>query len=144
MPAVTFPEIVDASFGPIRQYARSSAVVTIRLLETIAVIAGATHRPADRAALLRQAEMIVRGARQALPEDGDRREVEERYRDVSRALRGSELSHDPTSGTPASRSRRTGASAAHPAATVYSIEQTDRHRAVDGDVINRITDWRRR
>jgi len=96
VPAVTFPEIVDASFGPIRQYARSSAVVTIRLLETIGVIAGATHRPADRAALLRQAEMIVRGARQALPEDGDRREVEERYRDVSRALSGSGLSHDPT------------------------------------------------
>jgi uncharacterized membrane protein len=96
VPAVTFAEIVDASFGPIRQYARSSAVVTIRLLETIAVIAGATHRLSDRAALLRQAEMIVRGARQALAEDDDRREVEERYRDVSRALRGPELSYDPT------------------------------------------------
>ena len=96
VPAVTFPEIVDASFGPIRQYGRSSVLVTIRLLETIAAIAGATHRPTDRAALLRQAEMIVRGARQALPEDGDRREVEKRYQDVSRALRRSELSHDPT------------------------------------------------
>jgi uncharacterized membrane protein len=86
VPAVTFPEIVDASFGPIRQYARSSAVVTIRLLESIAVIAGATHRPADRAALLRQAEMIVRGAREALPEDRDRQAAEECYRDASRAL----------------------------------------------------------
>ncbi len=86
VPAVTFPEIVDASFGPIRQYARSSAVVTIRLLESIAVIAGATHRPTDRAALLRQAEMIVRGAREALPEDRDRQAAEECYRDASRAL----------------------------------------------------------
>lgn len=86
VPAVTFPEIMNASFGPIRQYARSSAVVTIRLLETIAVVARATHRPDDRAALLRQAEMIVRGAREALPEDEDRGEAEARYRDVSRAL----------------------------------------------------------
>ena len=85
-PAVTFPEIVNASFGPIRQYARSSALVTIRLLESIAVIAAAAHRPNDRAALLRQAEMIVRGAREALPEDGDRRVVEDVYRDTSRAL----------------------------------------------------------
>jgi uncharacterized membrane protein len=61
-----------------------------------AVVAGATHRPNDRAALLRQAEMIVRGAREALPEDGDRLAVEECYRDASRALSGSELSHDPT------------------------------------------------
>jgi len=85
-PAVTFAEIVDASFGSIRQYARSSTVVTIRLLATIAVIAGATHRPTDRAALLRQAEMIVRGAREALPEEEDRQAVEKCYRDASRAL----------------------------------------------------------
>jgi len=30
--------------------------------------------------------MIVRGAREALPEDGDRRAVEERFREASRAL----------------------------------------------------------
>jgi uncharacterized membrane protein len=86
VPTVTFPEIVNASFGPIRQYARSSVVVTIRLLETIGAIAGATHRPNDRAALLRQAGMVVRAAREALPEDGDRQAVEECYRDASRAL----------------------------------------------------------
>lgn len=85
--AVTFPAIVDAAFNQIRQYARSSAAVTVRLLETIAVIAGATHRPEDRAALHRHAEMISRGAREGLPEDGDRREVEERYQVAIRALR---------------------------------------------------------
>jgi uncharacterized membrane protein len=86
VPALTFPEIVDASIDPIRQYARSSALVTIHLLKTIAVVAGATHRPADRAALLRQADMIVRSAREALPEDGDRQAAEACYRDASRAL----------------------------------------------------------
>jgi len=60
------------------------------------VIAGTTHRPADRAALLRQAEMIAWGARDSLPEEGDRQAVEERFLDASRALSGSELSHDLT------------------------------------------------
>lgn len=86
VPAVTFPEIVDASFGPIRQHARSDVMVTIRLLQTIAVVAGATQRPVDRAALLRHADMIVRGAREALPEEEDRRTVEEHYRNATRAL----------------------------------------------------------
>ncbi|MEX2606804.1 MAG: DUF2254 family protein [Kiritimatiellia bacterium] len=49
---------------------------TIRLLETITVIAGFVHRPEDRSALMRQAEMIARGAGEALPEEEDRREVE--------------------------------------------------------------------
>ena len=84
--AVTFPGIVDAAFNQIRQYARSSAAVTVRLLETITVIAEAARRPEDRAALQRHADMIARGARAGLPEDEDRREVEGRYQAAIRAL----------------------------------------------------------
>ena len=83
---ITFPGIADAAFNQIRQYARSSAAVTIRLLETIAVIAAAAHRPEDRAALRRHADMIVRGAREGLPEAEDRRAVEERYQASLRVL----------------------------------------------------------
>lgn len=75
----TFPAITDAAFNQIRQYGRSSAAVTIRLLETIAVVARVAPRPEDRAALIRHAEMIVRGASDGLPEAEDRRKVEERY-----------------------------------------------------------------
>lgn len=75
----TFPDITDAAFNQIRQYGRSSASVVIRLLETIAMVAGFAHRQEDRAALLRHAEMVVRGAREGLPEADDRRTVEERY-----------------------------------------------------------------
>ena len=82
-PATTFPEVMDAAFNQIRQYGRSSAAVTIRLLETIAVVAGFVHRPEDRAALLRHAEMIARGAREGLPEDEDRQAVEERCQAVT-------------------------------------------------------------
>jgi len=87
---ITFTEIVDTSFNQIRQYARPSAAVTIRLLETIAVIAEAVHRPEDWAALRRHAEMIVRGAREGLPEGEDRRAVEDRFEMTVGVLQGSQ------------------------------------------------------
>lgn len=83
---VTFAGLADAAFTQIRQYGRSSAAVTIRLLETLAVVAAQTSRPEDRAALHHQALLIARGAQQALPEEWDRRVVDERYRAVERAL----------------------------------------------------------
>ncbi|MHB1401305.1 MAG: DUF2254 domain-containing protein [Thiobacillus sp.] len=86
-PVVTFAEIADAAFNQIRQYGRSSAAVTIRMLETIAVIAEFAHRPAERAALLRHAEMIARGARDGLPEVEDRGAVEEAYQAACQACR---------------------------------------------------------
>lgn len=85
-PAVTFPEITDAAFDQIRQYGRSSAAVTIRLLGTIAVVARFAHRPEDLAALQRHADMIARGAREGLSENEDRRVVEERYQAASQLL----------------------------------------------------------
>jgi uncharacterized membrane protein len=80
--ADTFRDLADAAFTQIRQYGRSSAAVTIRMLEAIAVIAGFVHRPEDRAALLLHARMIARGAREALPEAEDRRVVEARWQAV--------------------------------------------------------------
>lgn len=84
---VTFVGIVDVSFSQIRQHARSSAAVTIRLLETISSIAPAVCRQEDRQALLRQAEMIMRGA-EGLPEERDRGTVEGYYRMTLRLLDG--------------------------------------------------------
>ncbi len=98
VPVVTFPDLVNAAFNQIRQSARSSAAVTIRLLESIAVIADAAGRPEDRAALRRHAEMIVRGAREAVPEVWDRQEVEERYRAAIEALRESAEARPPEPG----------------------------------------------
>ncbi|MFN2316888.1 MAG: DUF2254 domain-containing protein [Gemmatimonadales bacterium] len=78
----TFPDLVDAAFNQIRQSGRSNAAVTIRLLETIAVIVRFVQRPEDRAILLRHADMIARGAREALPEAEDRRVVDARWQAV--------------------------------------------------------------
>jgi uncharacterized membrane protein len=85
-PAVSFPIFADAAFNQIRQNSRSSAAVTIRLLETIAVVAEFAHRAEDRAALQRHAEMINRGAREGLSESRDRQVVREHYLAVSQLL----------------------------------------------------------
>lgn len=87
-PPVTFPSVLNAAFDQIRQNARANAAVTIRLMETITVVAGSAHRPEDRVALLRQAKLIVRGAREGLPEMEDRRDVEDRMQEAMRVLNG--------------------------------------------------------
>lgn len=82
---VSFAEILDASLGPIRQNARASAAVMIRLIEVMAVIAEAVNRPEDRAAVLKHARLIADAAR-TLPEEGDRAVVEERLLAVLQLL----------------------------------------------------------
>ncbi len=86
IPVVAFPAIANTAFDQIRQYGRSSVAVTLRLLETICVVAPFAKRPEDVAALQRQADMIARGSRQGLPESEDRLAVEERYRAAKQAL----------------------------------------------------------
>jgi uncharacterized membrane protein len=81
--ADTFREVVDAAFNQIRQCSRANAAVTIRLLDTITVIAGFVRRTEDRDTLLRHAEMIARGAAEGLFEDEDRRAVQARWQVVS-------------------------------------------------------------
>ena len=85
-PVFTFPDVTDAAFNQIRQYGRSSTALTIRLLETIAEVAGSVHRSEDRVALLRHASMIARGAGGGLPEYEDRQEVEKRFQAANRLL----------------------------------------------------------
>lgn len=83
---VTFAGMTDAAFNQIRQYGQSSVAVTIRLLEVIAVIAAHTHNNNNRAALLRQANMIERGSHEGVSEELDRKDVEERYQAAVKAL----------------------------------------------------------
>jgi uncharacterized membrane protein len=85
-PSVTFPAVVNAAYNQIRQNARSNAAITIRLLETMTVVAGYARRPEDRAALRRQAAIVTRGARVGLPEVSDRQDVEDRFQALNRLL----------------------------------------------------------
>lgn len=92
--ASTVAGLVNAAFDQVRQAARNDAAVTIRLLETIAAVAGQARGDAWRSALRRQAEMVHRGSQQALPEDGNRREAESRLRDALTALGNEPASGD--------------------------------------------------
>jgi uncharacterized membrane protein len=86
MPPLTFVDVTDTAFNQIRQNGRSSVAVTIRLLEAITVIAPFTYRPADRAELRRQAQMIERGSQDAIAEDLDRQDITAQYLETIRAI----------------------------------------------------------
>ncbi|KAJ3060069.1 hypothetical protein HK102_009684, partial [Quaeritorhiza haematococci] len=63
----------------IRQAARTNAAVTLRLLETIAVILPFARDATFRESLLRHAALVHEGGQEGLPSASDRREAAERY-----------------------------------------------------------------
>ncbi len=83
---VTFAHVTDAAFNQIRQYGKSSAAVTIRLLEAIATITSYTQTVEQRKALRRHADMIQRGSQEGLSEALDRQDVDDRYDRVLTAI----------------------------------------------------------
>jgi len=87
-PPVGFPEALDAAFNPIRQCARGSVPVTIRLLEVLGEIEPLTARLDDREALRRHARMVMRSAESGLPEADDRDDARRRYLSLTAALGG--------------------------------------------------------
>jgi uncharacterized membrane protein len=87
----TFPGALDDAFNLIRQHAQSSIAVTLRLIETLAVIAEHTDDPYELAAIRRHAEMIQHSARSVVHETADIDALEERYNLVMRALEAPDL-----------------------------------------------------
>lgn len=83
---ITFGALLDAALNQLRQYGRSNAAVTIRLLEILTVIAQRAAREEDTLALLRHAGMIRRDGKESLQEELDRQDVEERYQTFLEAL----------------------------------------------------------
>jgi uncharacterized membrane protein len=88
-----FSDVADSALNQIRQHSRSSVAVSLRLLESIAVIAPFTHRPDDRSTLRRHAKMIAQGSTAAVDEAHDRRAVAERLSDALDALDVAESQH---------------------------------------------------
>lgn len=84
---VTFAGLVDTAFNQIRQYGKSDVAVTIHLLEAIATVASFMPTLQERATLLRHAEMIRRDSQQAISEELDKKDIEERYKVVEKALK---------------------------------------------------------
>lgn len=92
---VSFSGIVNAAFDQIRQYGRSSVAVIIRLLETLAVVASHAQNSEQRQAVLRQANMTAQAGQEAIPEENDRLDVQERYRACLDLLGGKALFDKP-------------------------------------------------
>jgi uncharacterized membrane protein len=83
---VTFAGLVNTAFNQIRQYGKSDVAVSIRLLEAIATIARYTTTQKERETLLRHAEMIKRDSQQAISEESDKQDIEERYLTIKKEL----------------------------------------------------------
>jgi uncharacterized membrane protein len=84
--SIDYQTVMDLAFHQIRQYAVSSVAVTIRLLETIAAVAGFVRTSSAREAILRHAEMIKRSSERTIAEEQDKQDVQDRYMSVLKAL----------------------------------------------------------
>lgn len=82
----TFVGLTNAAFNQIRQYGKSDVGVVIRLLEAIATIARYTQNEPDRAALRRHAEMIRHDSHQAVSQELDKQDIEQRYQAILKLL----------------------------------------------------------
>jgi len=83
----TFAGIVDTAFNQIRQAARSNPAVAIRMFDVMVQMSDHLQRPEDADCLQRHADMIVRGAREGVPEADDLFAIEARFLATSQALR---------------------------------------------------------
>ena len=76
---IRFAELVDAAFDQIRHYGRDNLVVMGRLLDTIARVGEVVADEWRTVPLLRQAQLAYEGSLDALPTNGDRARLAERY-----------------------------------------------------------------
>ncbi|MBW3622905.1 MAG: DUF2254 domain-containing protein [Armatimonadetes bacterium] len=82
----TFKDLVDIAFHQIRQNNQNHLAVTLRLLESIAVIAQYVYREEDRDVLLHHAEMIHQNSMDHLEEESDRKDLMKQYMSAREAL----------------------------------------------------------
>lgn len=82
----TFDGVVNAAFNQIRQNARNSVAVTIRLLEALRLIAKEVREEDRKFSLLRHADMIVRHSERNIPEEDDRKDIISRYHSLVETL----------------------------------------------------------
>jgi len=91
---VDFQGLIDRAFNQIRQYGKSDAGVTIRLLEAIATIATYTNNSKYQVSLRHHADMILQDSREGLSQEQDRKDVEESYYQVIKNLNNNDTNKD--------------------------------------------------
>jgi uncharacterized membrane protein len=83
---VSFEGLVDRSFNQIRQYGKSDAGVTIRMLEAIAAVATYTNNKKHLAPLQHHADKILQDSSEGLSQEEDRKDVQKQYQTVIKAI----------------------------------------------------------
>jgi len=78
----SYRRMVDRSFDKVRQAGRGMPAVLIRLLESVNHVMESTVSRDQRQVLLRQAEMIMRGAEEDVDEEQDLEDIRRRYRTI--------------------------------------------------------------
>jgi uncharacterized membrane protein len=76
---ISFNRLVGVAFDQIRQAASGHVIVYLHLLEALTTIAGCTQDPGRRATLMRQGELVVERAGQAVNQQVDLEVVRQRY-----------------------------------------------------------------
>ena len=84
--AATFEELTDSAFNQIRQYGKSDAVVTTKLLEAIAQISNYTDNYKWKEVLRHHASIILQDSREGLSQDEDCNDVKKVYHAVIKSL----------------------------------------------------------
>jgi uncharacterized membrane protein len=79
---ITFTTLTDAAFIQIRNYGRSSTMVLLRMLDTIATVAQCVRTEEQRSTLLHHATLVERSCHIGLPETADRQAITDRYQAV--------------------------------------------------------------
>ncbi len=75
---ISYSRLVDRAYDKIRQAGRGMPAVMIRQVDSLTKLMEVTERPEHRAVLVEHAEMIWRSV-EAVPEGGDRSDIEQRY-----------------------------------------------------------------
>jgi uncharacterized membrane protein len=78
----SYARMVNRAFDKVRQAGQGMPAVVIRLLDALAHIIERTVEPSQRVTLLRQAEMVMRGADADIPEPNDLADIRRRYDDL--------------------------------------------------------------
>jgi len=79
---VDYPGLLDASFNQIRQYAKGSPAVLIKLMEALQTLYRSAFLNAHREAVQRHARMVLRLAQSAFDDPSDLQDLEKRSRAI--------------------------------------------------------------
>lgn len=81
-----FGGLLDTAFNDIRQSARGNTAVTIRLLESLTVLAKMSAREEHKGVIGKHIDMVGRSAAEFIFDPNDKSDAEERLREARRSL----------------------------------------------------------